>query len=68
MTVTEFLKTYFGYDSFRKGQEELIDSILLGQDVMAVMPTDAGKSICYQVSALLLPDITLAISPLISLM
>ena len=68
MTAAELLKTYFGYDSFRRGQEDLISAILSGRDVMAVMPTGAGKSICYQVPALLLPGITLVISPLISLM
>ncbi|MEF2575396.1 MAG: RecQ family ATP-dependent DNA helicase, partial [Eisenbergiella sp.] len=67
-TKYDILKTYYGYDSFREGQEELIDCLLSGQDVCGIMPTGAGKSVCYQVPALLMPDITLVVSPLISLM
>ena len=62
------LKKVFGYDSFRPGQEEIVSRLLAGQDVLAVMPTGAGKSICYQVPALLLPGITIVVSPLVSLM
>ena len=68
MTKEEALKTYFGYDAFRGGQEAVIDALLSGRDVMAVMPTGAGKSVCYQVPALLLPGITIVVSPLVSLM
>lgn len=64
----EILKKYFGYDTFRSGQEILIEAILSGKDVLGVMPTGAGKSLCYQLPALLLPGITLVVSPLISLM
>ena len=68
MTKQEVLKTYYGYDSFRGGQEPVIDALLSGRDALAIMPTGAGKSVCYQVPALLLPGITLVISPLVSLM
>ncbi len=68
MNKQDILKKYFGYDTFREGQENLIDGILNGQDVLGIMPTGAGKSICYQVPALLLPGVTIVISPLISLM
>ena len=62
------LKNTFGYDAFREGQEVLVDSTLSGRDVLGIMPTGAGKSICFQVPALLFPGITLVVSPLISLM
>lgn len=68
VNALETLKTYFGYDTFREGQEKIVEAILTNRAVLAIMPTGAGKSICYQIPALILPGITLVISPLISLM
>jgi len=68
MNAKETLKFYFGYDSFREGQEDIINSILNGKDLLAIMPTGGGKSICFQIPALMFSGITLVISPLISLM
>ena len=68
MTKEEALKTYYGYDVFRGGQEAVIDALLSGRDALAIMPTGARKSVCYQIPALLLSGITLVVSPLVSLM
>ncbi|MGN0667242.1 MAG: DNA helicase RecQ [Huintestinicola sp.] len=68
MEHNRILKQYFGYESFRTGQEELVTSILAGRDCLGVMPTGAGKSVCFQVPALMFDGITIVISPLISLM
>lgn len=68
MDAIDVLKQSFGYNTFREGQGELIHSVLQGRDVLGVMPTGAGKSLCYQIPALMFPGITLVISPLIALM
>ena len=67
-TKEMILQKYFGYSEFRSGQSELIEQILNGRPVVAVMPTGAGKSLCYQLPALMLEGLTLVVSPLISLM
>lgn len=68
MNKNDLLYRIFGYNTFRPGQEKLIDAVLAGKDVFGIMPTGGGKSICYQIPALLMPGISLVISPLISLM
>ena len=66
--VKVLLKKFFGYENFRAGQEDIINNILNNRDCLGIMPTGAGKSICYQIPAMMLPGITVVISPLISLM
>ncbi|OUM66379.1 hypothetical protein PIROE2DRAFT_40828, partial [Piromyces sp. E2] len=68
MNAKEILKKYFKYDSFRDGQEHIINSILNGKDILAIMPTGGGKSLCYQIPALMLNGVTFVVSPLIALM
>lgn len=68
MEKEKILKDIFGHKEFRKGQEEIIDCLLSGRDILAVMPTGAGKSVCYQLPALMMSGITIVVSPLISLM
>ena len=68
MDKFDVLRKYFGYSSFRKGQEEMVDCLLSGRDALGIMPTGAGKSICYQVPAIMLNGVTIVVSPLISLM
>lgn len=67
-SAREVLRRYWGYDDFRPGQDRAVQNILGGGDSLTVMPTGGGKSICFQVPALLLPGVTLVVSPLISLM
>ena len=66
--LEEALKQYFGYDSFLPGQRQIIEQVLTGRDAFVLMPTGAGKSLVYQLSSLLLPGVTIVISPLIALM
>jgi len=67
-TPLEILQKYFGYNSFRSGQEEIINAIISGQNVLAILPTGGGKSICYQVPAIISKNFSIVISPLIALM
>ncbi len=61
--VLKALKKYYGYDQFRPGQPELIKALLDGRDVLGIMPTGAGKSVCFQIPAIFMPGITLVVSP-----
>lgn len=65
LTLEQVLRDLFGYQDFRKGQKQLVEQTLAGNDVLAVMPTGAGKSVCYQVPAHMLPGTTIVVSPLI---
>lgn len=67
MKATDILQQYFGYTSFRPGQEEVIEALAMHRDVLAIMPTGAGKSLCFQIPALMSKGVTVVISPLLSL-
>src|SRR5438445_6582786 len=68
MELSEALKEHFGYDTFRKGQEAIVRSVLSGRPTIAILPTGGGKSLCYQLPALMLEGVTIVVSPLIALM
>src|SRR5947209_19548087 len=68
MELSEALKEHFGYDTFRKGQEAIVRSVLSGRPTIAILPTGGGKSLCFQLPALLLPGTTVVVSPLVALM
>src|SRR5438309_9803677 len=68
MELSEALKEHFGYDTFRKGQEAIVRSVLSGRPTIAILPTGGGKSLCYQLPALLLDGTTVVVSPLVALM
>src|SRR5467141_2737234 len=68
MELSEALKEHFGYDTFRKGQEAIVRSVLSGRPTIAILPSGGGKSLCYQLPALLLEGVTIVVSPLIALM
>ena len=67
-TASALLHSVFGFSEFRPGQEEIVRAVLTGENVLAVMPTGSGKSLCYQLPALMRDDLTIVVSPLISLM
>jgi len=68
MTATEILKKYWGFDVFRPLQEEIVQSVIKGQDTLALLPTGGGKSICFQVPAMMMDGICIVVSPLVALM
>jgi ATP-dependent DNA helicase RecQ len=66
--MLELMKIHYGFSSFRPGQEEAVDAVLAGQSAVVILPTGGGKSLCYQLPAMVLPGITIVVSPLIALM